>query len=114
MTPERLKDWTMLGLQPIAGMVLAFWLLLQGQPLLGWGLASLALCFVLYYVSVSGSKKLRRSEIAARLPACLFSPPLIVLSFGGETSGERTLALATCLLIILLPLLEHRLYRPNE
>lgn len=88
MTLERLKDWMMLGLLPIAGMVLAFWLLLQGHALVGWGVASLALCLVLYYVANSGGRALRRREIAARVPACLFSPPLIVLAFGGESSGS--------------------------
>lgn len=114
MAPERLKDWMMLGLLPIAGMVLAFRLLLQGHALMGWGVASLALCAVLYYVANSAGRALRRREIAARVPACLFSPPLIVLAFGGEGNGERTLALAACLIIILLPLIEHRLYRPSE
>lgn len=114
MMPERLKDWMMLGLLPIVGLALAFWLLLQGHGLMGWGVASLALCMVLYYVAHSGGRVLRRREIAARVPACLFSPPLIVLVFGGNGNGERALALAACLVIILLPLIEQQLYRPSE
>lgn len=114
MVRERFNDWMMLGLIPIAGMALAFWLLLQGHAISGWGVASAALGIVLYHVSVSGTRKLRRSEIAARIPACLFAPPLIVLAFGGESGGERTLALIACLVVILLPLVEQRLCQPNE
>lgn len=114
MKRERFNDWMMMGLVPIAGMVLGFWLLLQGHALAGWGVASTVLCLMLYYTAFSGARKLRRSEIAARLPACLFSPPLIVLAFGEGSTAERTLALAACLAIILLPWVEQRLYQPGE
>ncbi len=114
MKRERFNDWMMMGLMPIAGLILAFWLLLQGHALVGWGVASTVLCIMLYYTSLSSTRKLRRSEIVARIPACLFSPPLIVLTFGGGGAVERPLALAACLAIILLPLAEHRLYQPSE
>lgn len=114
MQRERFYDWIALGLVPITGMALAFSLLLQGHALVGWAVASAALCVVLYYVSFAGGKKLRNSEIAARIPACLFSPPLLVWAFGGVGGVERVLALAACLVVILLPFAERRLYQPTE